>query len=96
MPTLTPRTTPVRESDSALVRILEASIETLRAENEVLRRRLAAAEARAELSALTRIRASAAVLGDGGSRDIRGSGEGSASANPKHVSDLRTRLGYVR
>jgi hypothetical protein len=108
MPTLTPRTTPVRESDSALVRVLEASIEILRAENEILKRRLAAAEtwaaqetaktdgAIAELSALTRIRASAAVLGDGGSRDIRGSGEGSASANPKHVSDLRTRLGYVR
>ena len=31
--------------DSALVRVLEASIETLKAENELLRRRLAAAEA---------------------------------------------------
>jgi hypothetical protein len=39
-----PRATPVREDNSALVRVLEASIETLRAENEILRRRLAAAE----------------------------------------------------
>jgi len=44
---LRPRATPVREDDSALVRVLEASIETLKAENEMLRRRLAAAEARA-------------------------------------------------
>jgi hypothetical protein len=55
-----------------LVRVLETSIETLKAENEILRRRLAAAEARAaretakaeeaiaELSALTRLRARAA------------------------------------
>jgi hypothetical protein len=42
-----PRATPVREGDSALVRVLQANIETLRAENEILRRRLAAAEARA-------------------------------------------------
>jgi len=40
------RATPVREDD-ALVRVLEASVETLKAENEILRRRLAAAEARA-------------------------------------------------
>jgi hypothetical protein len=65
----------------ALVRVLEALIETLKAENAILTRRLAAAEtlaaqetakaegAIAELSALTRIRASAAALGDGGSRD---------------------------
>ena len=44
---LRPRATPVREGDSALVRVLEASIETLKTENEILRRRLAAAEARA-------------------------------------------------
>ena len=44
MPALTPRATPVREGDSALVRVLEACIETLKAENEILRRRLAAAE----------------------------------------------------
>jgi hypothetical protein len=43
-----PYATPVREGDSALVRVLEACIETLRAENEILRRRLAAAEARRE------------------------------------------------
>ena len=47
MPALLLRPTPVREGNSALVRVLEASIETLRAENEILRRRLAAAEARA-------------------------------------------------
>jgi hypothetical protein len=74
--------TPVREDDSTLVRVLEAHVETLKAENEILRRRLAAAEARtaketakaegaiAELSALIRIRASAAALG-GGSRQSR-------------------------
>jgi inorganic triphosphatase YgiF len=47
MPALLLRPTAGREGDSALVRVLEASIETLRAENEILRRRLAAAEARA-------------------------------------------------
>jgi len=41
MPALMPCVTPVREGDSALVRILEAYIETLKAENEILRRRLA-------------------------------------------------------
>ena len=81
MPALTACATPVREDDSALVRVLEAHIETLKAENEILRRRLTAAETRAaqetakadgaiaELSALTRIRARVAALGDGGSRD---------------------------
>ena len=69
----TPGPTPVREDD-ALVCVLEASIETLKAENEILRRRLAAAEALAaretakadgaiaELLALTRLRARAAAL----------------------------------
>ena len=78
-----PRATPVREDDSTLVRVLEAHVETLKAENEILRRRVAAAEARtaqetakaegaiAELSALIRIRASAAALEDGGSRQSR-------------------------
>ena len=47
MPALMPYAAPVREGDSALVRVLEAYIETLRAENEILGRRLAAAEARA-------------------------------------------------
>jgi hypothetical protein len=46
MPALMPYAAPVREGDSALVRVLEAYIETLRAENEILGRRLAAAEAR--------------------------------------------------
>ena len=82
-----PCATPVREDDSTLVRVLEAHVETLKAENEILRRRLAAAEARtaqetakaegaiaelsALISALIRIRASAAALGDGGSRQSR-------------------------
>jgi hypothetical protein len=95
---ITPPAAPVSEGDSALVRVLEASIETLKAENEILRRRLAAAEARAaqetakpegtiaELSAITRLRARAATLGDGGPRDRRDSAEGTA----------QTRLGYVR
>jgi hypothetical protein len=73
-----PRATPASKDDSALVRVLEAYIETLKAENAILRRWLAAAEARAaqqtekaegaiaELSALTRIRARVAALGDGG------------------------------
>jgi hypothetical protein len=73
MPALTHRATPVRE-DEPLVRVLEASIETLKAENAILRRRLAAAEARtaretakaegaiAELSAILRLRARAAAL----------------------------------
>jgi len=38
-----PRSPPVSEDD-VLVRVLEASIETLKAENEILRRRLVAAE----------------------------------------------------
>jgi hypothetical protein len=43
-----PRAPPLRrENDSPLVRVLEAYIETLRAENEILKRQLAAAEARA-------------------------------------------------
>ena len=42
MPALTHRATVVRE-DEPLVRVLEASIETLKAENAILRRRLAAA-----------------------------------------------------
>jgi inorganic triphosphatase YgiF len=75
MPALLLRPTPGREGDSALVRVLEASIETLRAENEILRRRLADAEARvaretanaeqaiAEFSAITkRLRARAQRL----------------------------------
>jgi hypothetical protein len=81
MPALAPGPTPISERDSALVRVLEASIETLKAENEILRRRLAAAEGRAaretakadgaiaELSALTRLRTRAAALGDGDPRD---------------------------
>ena len=80
MPALLLRPTPGREGDSALVRVLEASIETLRAENEILRRRLAAAEARvaretanaeqaiAEFSAITAQSAGAAACGIGSAR----------------------------
>jgi hypothetical protein len=69
-----PAAGPGGEGDSALVRVLEASIETLKAENEMLRRRLAAAEGRAaretakadaaiaELSAILQLRARAAAL----------------------------------
>ena len=58
--------TPVSADDSALLHVLQAYIETLKAENEILKRQLAAAEARAareaakaewaigEFSALTR------------------------------------------
>ena len=74
MPALLLRPTPVPEGDSALVRVLEAAIETLKLENEILRRRLAAAEGRAaqetakadgaiaELRALMRLRTWAAAL----------------------------------
>jgi hypothetical protein len=51
---LTPRATPVRDGDSALVRVLEASIETLKAENEILKRRLAAAETWAAQAVITK------------------------------------------
>jgi hypothetical protein len=70
--------------DLARLYVLEATIEILKTENEILRRRLAAAEARAvrdtakaegaiaEFSAITkRLRARAAALGDGGSRQSR-------------------------
>ena len=72
---------PSVSEDDALVRVLEASISILKAENEILRRRLAAAEGRAareiakadgaiaELSALTRLRTRAAALGDGDPRN---------------------------
>jgi hypothetical protein len=65
VPALTPHDTPVRWDDAALLDVLEAYNETLRAENEILKRRLDDAEARAareaakakeaiaELSALT-------------------------------------------
>jgi hypothetical protein len=46
--TSVPRAASIRQGDSALVRVLQAHIETLRAEIEMLERRLVAAEARAE------------------------------------------------
>ena len=47
-PELTPCATPVSVDDLARLRVQEACIETLTAENEILKRRLARAEARAE------------------------------------------------
>jgi hypothetical protein len=47
MPALMPRATPIHADDSALLHVLEAYIETLNAENEILKHRLAATEARA-------------------------------------------------
>ena len=79
----TPRVTPVSEDD-ALVLVVEAHIETLKAENAILRCWLAAAEARAaqetkkaeaavaELSALMRSGRGRPPLGDGDSRDRAG------------------------
>ena len=76
MPASPSRAAPVRANDLAFLRLLEASLETLSAENEFLKRRLVAAEARAaqetakadgaiaELRALMRLRW-AAALGDG-------------------------------
>jgi hypothetical protein len=53
MPAPKPRATPGREDD-ALVRVLEAFIEILKTENEILRRRLAAAETWAAQAVITR------------------------------------------
>jgi hypothetical protein len=80
MPALTPRATPVHADDTALLHVLKAYIETLKAENEILKRRLADAEARAaretakaeeaiaeRLTAQAAKRASAPSLHGGGS-----------------------------
>jgi hypothetical protein len=53
MPAPKPRATPGREDD-ALVRVLEAFIEILKTENEILRRRLAAAETWAAQAVITK------------------------------------------
>ena len=52
MPARTPRVTPVSAEDVAILRVLEAAIETLKAENEILRRRLAASQTRAAQAAI--------------------------------------------
>ena len=49
-----PRATPVREGDSALVRVHEATFEILKTENEILKRRLAAAETWAAQAVITK------------------------------------------
>jgi hypothetical protein len=54
MPAPTHRATPARGGDSALVRVLEASIEILKTENEILKRRLAAAETWAAQAVITK------------------------------------------
>ena len=51
MSAFTPRAMP---DDLARLRVLEASIETLKAENEILKRRLAAAETRAAQAVITK------------------------------------------
>ncbi len=48
MPASIPRATPLRANDTTHLQILEAYIETLKAENEILNCRLVATEARAE------------------------------------------------
>ena len=48
MSALPPHAIPVRADDTALLRVLEAYIEALKAENEILKRRLADAEAARE------------------------------------------------
>jgi hypothetical protein len=53
MPAPMPRATSAREND-ALVRVLEASVEILKTENEILKRRLAAAETWAAQAVITK------------------------------------------
>jgi hypothetical protein len=52
MPARAPRATRVRADDLARLYVLEATVETLKAENEILKRRLAAAETRAAQAAI--------------------------------------------
>ena len=64
-----------RADDGARLRLLEAAIETLKAENEILKRRLAAAETRAAQAAITeRLDALAAKRRPGGGWRSRPSG----------------------
>jgi hypothetical protein len=53
VPASKPPATPVR-TDEPLVRVLEAHIETFKAENEILKRRLAAAETWAAQAVITK------------------------------------------
>jgi hypothetical protein len=53
MPASPSRAAPVRANDLAFLRLLEASLETLSAENEFLKRRLVAADARAAQAAIS-------------------------------------------
>ena len=54
MPARTPRATPVRADNLALLHVLEATIEILKTENEILQRRLAAAETWAAQAVITK------------------------------------------
>jgi hypothetical protein len=53
MPASPSRAAPVRANDLAFLRLLEASLETLSAENEILKRQLAAAKRRVAQAAIT-------------------------------------------
>jgi hypothetical protein len=53
MPARTPHAPPVRADNLALLYVLEATIEILKTENEILKRQLAAAETRAAQAAIT-------------------------------------------
>ena len=53
MPASPSRAAPFRANDLAFLRLLEASLETLSAENEFLKRRLAAAERRTAQAAIS-------------------------------------------
>ena len=54
MSVVMPRTARAMPDNSALVRVLEASVEILKTENEILNRRLAAAETRAAQAVITK------------------------------------------
>ena len=54
MPALPPRATPARTDGLARLYVLEATIEILKTENEILKRRLAAAETWAAQAVITK------------------------------------------
>jgi hypothetical protein len=87
MPALTPRATPVRADDTALLHVLNAYIETLKAENEILKRRLADAEARAKPRRRTGRSLSFRLSWNGSQRrrPIAPSGGGGGSSGRCHI-----------
>jgi hypothetical protein len=60
MPALAPRATRVRADDLARLHVLEAYVETLKAENEILKRQLAAETRAAQAAIIERLDALAA------------------------------------